>query len=447
MKLFLKKFANLAQINNNIQNGFPIRNLFHQLIKNVQKILLIQRLKELNMKLNQLKNNKKLKKKFFQLKKIKKELKKEAKKSEAELEAEKNRQNELQQEKKNYIFNITKDNQQMFNYRRLDMEFYQNVYQINYKLNLHIQQTLRFLLVEKFRKMQIKLTKYQKILKVNQMNILRAYFAQLHDQQSIIEREHKIFDNLCYPGIDRQGLQEIPEKSEKLRKANKSKLYPFVNVDVNEFERRQLLLQFEELFKEKEWHFGDIIYMERHNRNTLRQKFYKALLYDPQVITKYLQDDDALMIYKPFLEELQGKNGQLDGENFNSDFFYDIDYQNIGAITERCKIIYPTYNSLILATKFTVGEKERLRYRVIKENVSQFLILKNKKYQIQNHIKLIEFIFFIHKMDGFVNVQQMEKLLLLLQKRELNQITKVKKDNLDINVFTFRSQKIWCVYY
>lgn len=43
------------------------------------------------MKLNQLKNNKKLKKKFFQLKKIKKELKKEAKKSEAELEAEKNR--------------------------------------------------------------------------------------------------------------------------------------------------------------------------------------------------------------------------------------------------------------------------------------------------------------------------------------------------------------------
>lgn len=31
--------------------------------------------------------------------------------------------------------------------------------------------------------------------------------------------------------------------------------------------------------------------------------------------------------------------------------------------------MYPTDNSLILATKFTVGEKERLRYRVIKENV------------------------------------------------------------------------------
>lgn len=55
--------------------------------------------------------------------------------------------------------------------------------------------------------------------------------------------------------------------------------------------------------------------------------------------------------------------------NFNSDYFYDIDYQNIGAITERCKIMYPTDNSLILATKFTVGEKERLRYRIIKENV------------------------------------------------------------------------------
>jgi hypothetical protein len=33
-------------------------------------------------------------------------------------------------------------------------------------------------------------------------------------------------------------MPEIPEKSEKLRKANKSKLHPFVNVDINEFERR-----------------------------------------------------------------------------------------------------------------------------------------------------------------------------------------------------------------
>ncbi|CAD8197924.1 unnamed protein product [Paramecium octaurelia] len=217
---------------------------------------------------------------------------------------------------------------------------------------------------------------------------MRAYFAQLHDQQLVVEREHKIFDNLCYPGIDRQGMPEIPEKSEKMRKAIKAKLHPFVNVDVNEFERRQLLLQFEELLKEnepeKEWHFGDRIYMERHNRNTLRQKFYEALLNDPQVIMKYLPDDDALMIccyYKnPPGRTLRKKwsaewrvlpnlEYYIQVRNFNSDYFYDIDYQKIGAITERCKIMYPTDNSLILATKFTVGEQERLRYRVIKENI------------------------------------------------------------------------------
>jgi len=33
-------------------------------------------------------------------------------------------------------------------------------------------------------------------------------------------------------------MPEIPEKSELLRKSEKSKLYPFISVDVNEFERR-----------------------------------------------------------------------------------------------------------------------------------------------------------------------------------------------------------------
>jgi len=33
-------------------------------------------------------------------------------------------------------------------------------------------------------------------------------------------------------------MPEIAEKSDKVRKAIKSKLHPFINVDVTEFERR-----------------------------------------------------------------------------------------------------------------------------------------------------------------------------------------------------------------
>ncbi|CAD8210491.1 unnamed protein product [Paramecium octaurelia] len=43
-----------------------------------------------------------------------------------------------------------------------------------------------------------------------------GFVPQLHDQQLVFDREHQIFDNLCYPGI--------PEKSEKMRKAIKGQV-------------------------------------------------------------------------------------------------------------------------------------------------------------------------------------------------------------------------------
>ena len=47
-------------------------------------------------------------------------------------------------------------------------------------------------------------------------------------------------------------MPEVSEKSELLRKAEKSKLYPFISVEVHEFERRCQLIRFEELMKETE---------------------------------------------------------------------------------------------------------------------------------------------------------------------------------------------------
>ena len=47
-------------------------------------------------------------------------------------------------------------------------------------------------------------------------------------------------------------MPETPEKSEPLRKSEKSKVYPFISTDVQEFERRQTIIRFEEMMKDSE---------------------------------------------------------------------------------------------------------------------------------------------------------------------------------------------------
>ena len=68
-------------------------------------------------------------------------------------------------------------------------------------------------------------------------------------------------------------MPEIAEKSKDLRNAEKAQLYPFISCDIFEFERRLTITRFEELMSElepeREWNFGDRIYIERHNKNTL----------------------------------------------------------------------------------------------------------------------------------------------------------------------------------
>lgn len=43
---------------------------------------------------------------------------------------------------------------------------------------------------------------------------------------------------MLFPGIERHLMPEIPEKSEALRKSDKSELYPFISCGEHEFERR-----------------------------------------------------------------------------------------------------------------------------------------------------------------------------------------------------------------
>ncbi|EAR91082.3 hypothetical protein TTHERM_00430030 (macronuclear) [Tetrahymena thermophila SB210] len=220
-----------------------------------------------------------------------------------------------------------------------------------------------------------------------------SHNAYLANMDQISRRERDLFSLLLFPGIDRNMMPEIPDKSEPLRKAEKSQLYPFIGCNVYEFERRLTITRFEEMMKEvepeREWNFGNRIYMERHNKNTLSQQLYKALIYEPSIITKYNDKDDNLYVAMYFknppgrilrkkwnadwkvLPNLENwinyfKNSE---NNIKNEVYYDIDYELIGNLHERTKYMYPNDNSVIFGTKFQVGDQFHYRYKVVKEGV------------------------------------------------------------------------------
>ena len=89
----------------------------------------------------------------------------------------------------------------------------------------------------------------------------RALKSQFRSQQTVVEREHAIFDRIKFPGVDRHQMPAFATKSANLRKKEKCEYYPFINTDIPEFERRLILDKFEDVFKEfepkKKFDFGD----------------------------------------------------------------------------------------------------------------------------------------------------------------------------------------------
>ncbi len=55
--------------------------------------------------------------------------------------------------------------------------------------------------------------------------------------------------------------------------------------------------------------------------------------------------------------------------NLKNDFYYDIDYESVGNLHERTKYCYPNDNSIMICTKYQVGENFFNRYKVIKEGL------------------------------------------------------------------------------
>lgn len=144
-----------------------------------------------------------------------------------------------------------------------------------------------------------------------------------------------------------------------------------------------------EIESERVWDLSDRIYQERHNKNTLSQTLYKALLFDPNVIARYNDRDDNLFLmiyYKnppgrifrkkwtsewrvlPNLENwiLYFKTNE---NNIKNEIFYDLDYEAIGNITERKKFMFPNDSGVIICTKYKVNDEIAIRYKVVKENM------------------------------------------------------------------------------
>jgi len=71
--------------------------------------------------------------------------------------------------------------------------------------------------------------------------------------------ESEILKHLKIPGVQRTGMPQVPEKSEWLRNFEKTRIYPFSTLPIEELERGLLFEAMKERMNEKEpdywWEF------------------------------------------------------------------------------------------------------------------------------------------------------------------------------------------------
>lgn len=55
--------------------------------------------------------------------------------------------------------------------------------------------------------------------------------------------------------------------------------------------------------------------------------------------------------------------------NLKNEFYYDIDYELVGNFHEYTKLLFPSDDSVIVGTKYQVGDIFNYRYKILKEGV------------------------------------------------------------------------------
>ena len=113
-----------------------------------------------------------------------------------------------------------------------------------------------------------------------------------------IEKGFNNFRNI--PGLCRPI--DIYPIEENLRKAERSKVYPFLPEDITIpiYEKYELLVKFEEgmknTFPDREFDFGNRIYQENLNKDILCQKITRLLMLNPEVKTVYNESTDNMLL-------------------------------------------------------------------------------------------------------------------------------------------------------
>ena len=63
---------------------------------------------------------------------------------------------------------------------------------------------------------------------------IRTHNTHLNNLDDITSREKSLLNKMSFPGINRCLMPDMPDKSEQIRKAERSQYYPFISCDVSE---------------------------------------------------------------------------------------------------------------------------------------------------------------------------------------------------------------------
>ena len=172
-------------------------------------------------------------------------------------------------------------------------------------------------------------------------------------------------------------MPPVPEKSERLRNAERPEIYPFCSLPIEDVERGLKLQAMEEMMQAREpelvWDFLEMNFEERLEKDALVERISNLLLLEPDLIQKYFSRDDSLLLavfFKTPRSRVVRKQWTSvysvmpDFQNwidhFTPDYvppvpLYDVDDQRVGQIRERVKSLLPTDGAIMKNKQWTVG--------------------------------------------------------------------------------------------